>query len=282
MKQIRASVRGHLEQGGGQLWWPGLAPQLVRQRHHRFAFDPDQYSTSKFLGDKEPKRRLPISSEAEMGDLTLRLEFLDPSIVARMSNTGLLLVEDHDVSRTAQQSISKALLLIQLVPTLAATVDALVQSAHVLRSADPDMDVSHSDPAIPFSIFLSISEGKFADLRIAEAIIHEAMHLQLSLVEELVPLVADDGVRFHSPWKREGRPTSGVLHALYVFRTVAQWLDGISQATTDVQYVARRCVQIEEEISELDLDALSLGLTSDGRMLLERLSARLPIARLGA
>ena len=271
-----------LEEGGGELWWPGLAPQLVRQRHLRLSFNPDRYSTSRFLGDMEPKLRLPIASKAATGDLTLRLEFADPSIMARMSNTGLLLVEDHEVSQTAQQSISRALSLIQIVPTLAASVDVLVQSAHVLRSADPDMDVSHSDPAIPFSIFLSISEGKFADLRIAEAIIHEAMHLQLSLVEELVPLVADDGAKFRSPWKREVRPASGVLHALYVFRTVAQWLQRLSKETTDVQYVAQRKAQIEDEISALDLQGLALSLTSEGKLLLERLVPHLPIARLGA
>ena len=282
MKGIRASVRSCLEEDGGELWWPGLAPQLVRQRRRRFSFDPDRYSTSRFLGDMEPKRRFPIASKAATGDLTLRLEFADPSLVARMSGTGLSLVEDHDVSQMAQQSISRALLLIQLVPTLAATVNALVQSAHVLRSADPDMDVSHSDPAIPFSIFLSISEGNFADLRIAEAIIHEAMHLQLSLVEELVPLVADDGVKFHSPWKHEDRPASGVLHALYVFRTVAQWLERVSKETANVQYVAQRNAQIEEEMSALDLQGLSLSLTSEGKRLLERLVPHLPIARLGA
>ena len=282
MKEICASVRSYLDEGGSELWWPGLALQLVRQRRHRFSFDPARYSTSKFLGDREPKRLFPISCEAEMGVLTLRLEFLDPSNVARMSDQGLLLVEDHDVSQTAQQSISRALSLIQLVPTLAGTVDALVQSAHVLRSADPDMDVSHSDPAIPFSIFLSVPEGKFADLRIAEAIIHEAMHLQLSLVEELVPLVVDNEIKFHSPWKHEDRPASGVVHALYVFRTIAQWLERISNVTTDVRYVAQRYAQIEEEVREIDLDGLALGLTSEGRLLLERLSPRLSIARFGA
>lgn len=48
-------------------------------------------------------------------------------------------------------------------------------------------DVSHSTPVLPLSIFVSVpgADERHAELRLAESIIHEAMHLQLTFIESL-------------------------------------------------------------------------------------------------
>ena len=55
--------------------------------------------------------------------------------------------------------------------------------------------------------------------RVAEALVHEAMHLQLSLLERRIELVESDRTKAvaFSPWRNSERDVQGVIHALYVF-----------------------------------------------------------------
>ena len=46
------------------------------------------------------------------------------------------------------------------------------------------------------------------------------MHLQLTLIEGAVPMVAGTGDTLHSPWQGRMRPVQGILHGLYVFRVI--------------------------------------------------------------
>ena len=58
-----------------------------------------------------------------------------------------------------------------------------------------------------------------------EAILHEAMHLQLSLIERYIPLIESTGETklYYSPWRNEARPARGVLHGLFVFRAIYEF-----------------------------------------------------------
>jgi HEXXH motif-containing protein len=267
MGELVTTVRRSLEGKADEPWWPGLAQTLAKEREPKLPFKAAEYSTSRFLGLGSPMNlstAVPSSSDR----LALRLEVMEASGNQRFADRGLEFVAESHVIAATGQAISAATSLICLVPSLALAVSALVRSVHILKSDDPGIDISFSDPSIPFSIFLSVSRGKDADLRIAEAIIHETMHLQLSLVEQVVPLVLDDKMTRFSPWKQKLRPLSGLIHALYVFRVIDRWLERISASNSVVSGISRRREQIAEEIAELDLTGTEAGFTQAGQALM--------------
>jgi HEXXH motif-containing protein len=163
------------------------------------------------------------------------------------------------------------------VPGVAAAVGAVLAALHVLKPAGPNYDVSYSDPVLPFSIFVGIDASSQAhyDLRLAESILHECMHLQLSLIEETVPMVAGCEEQFHSPWQRTMRPSRGVLHGLYVFRVIQDFhralLEGGYCTDEEQGYLTRRISVIEEEIATIDDFRSSRELTNAGKQLVDAL-----------
>ena len=147
---------------------------------------------------------------------------------------------------------------------------------HVLQPPGTEIDVSYSDPDVPFSVFLSIpGPGRRAALRLAESLVHECMHLHLTLIEAVLPLVGDDRASTFSPWQGRPRPLRGMLHGLYVFSVIDAFLrvleHGGSLAPDQAAFAVRRRRQIAGEIAQVDLPALAAGLTGDGRTLVERL-----------
>lgn len=269
MSDLVTDVQRNLEGKTDELWWPGLAQALARERETRLTFKASEYSTSRFLGFGSPGKVVDVSPSP--GRLGLRLEAMAASGNQHFIDRGLKFAAESDVTAATGHAISVATSLICLVPSLALTVSTLVRSVHILKSDDPGIDISFSDPPIPFSIFLSVSQGKDACLRIAEAIIHEAMHLQLSLVEQVVPLVLDDTMARFSPWKQKLRPLSGLIHALYVFRVIDTWLAQISASNPIEPGIDRRRAQIAEEIAELDLTGAAAGFTQAGQALIREL-----------
>lgn len=270
MGNLVTNVHEILADKSNELWLPGLARMLVAEREARLPFEAREYSTSRFLGIGEPINICDIAAKSA-GPLSLRLENMAKTGNQRFADRGLKFVDDGRISEATYQVISAAISLICLVPSLALTVNTIVRSLHVLQSDDPSIDISFSDPAIPFSIFLSVSQGMNADIRIAEAIIHETMHLQLSLVEQVVPIVLDDTIMRYSPWKQRPRPLSGLIHALYVFRVIDIWLGRISSSNFSMPGISRRRAQIAEEIAELDMTGTVEGFTEQGLVLMSRL-----------
>jgi HEXXH motif-containing protein len=112
-------------------------------------------------------------------------------------------------------------------------------------------------------------------IRAAENIVHEAMHLQLTTLEDILPLVADKRARMTSPWREEPRPLLGVLHGAYVFCCIDAFFGMpdfrrlLGNEGTD--FVDRRRAQIAGELSQIEFDRLAQGLTSSGRLLLASL-----------
>lgn len=264
MLTAREHVGRYLKDSAAPLWWPGLAEKLVQES----GLLSEGYSTSKWLASATPTRLWQVGSQGVV-DLSLSVELLAALPAQQLSSKGERFADEFTIISHGLEGLGRALALLQQVPSLAATVGALVKSIHILEASDPGFDVSFSDPSIPFSVFLNISEGPFADIRTAEALVHEAMHLQLSLIERLTPIAKSDQSLHYSPWKRSERPVAGLMHALYVFRVIDQWLSNLpenSDAFTD--YAEKRRKQIDEEVEQLNPSAFFDQLTVEGQRLL--------------
>jgi HEXXH motif-containing protein len=166
---------------------------------------------------------------------------------------------------------------IMTVPTLGAVVAFLVEDLHLL-GASPRYDISHSEPQWPARIFVSIPD-RFDDvgaLRFAESVVHEAMHLQLTLFETDRPVVADLRGTMLSPWRSEHRPFSGVVHGLYVFTCLRSFFHSLRHAASGPadEHVTRRVRDIRAEIASIDLKDLIVGLTPLGAELAREWHAR--------
>jgi HEXXH motif-containing protein len=188
---------------------------------------------------------------------------------------------ERRAAEVARASLERAFDLIERVPTLSRTVAYLVRSVHVL-TATPCFDVSHSDPEVPFSIFVSVPGGDEAHgpTRLAEAIVHECMHLQLTFIERALPMVADMGYNLFSPWQECLRPVQGVLHGLYVFGVVDAFLEALEPNLEEDErrFVERRRGQIAGEIARVG--EVARALTPKGRQLAVRALGRaFPLSR---
>jgi len=273
MTHLRSFVLAAIENESAPLWWPGLAVALARARSSRLPFAPEKYSTSAFLDGKLIPEKLLTSPLAAAHDrLGLTLEVLAPTLAERFADRNLVLADANDVTDGVCNAIADATALICNLPSLAESIRALARSVHILKSEGPGYDVSFSDPSIPFSIFLSVPDAPDRNLRVAEAIVHESMHLQLTLVEDVAPLVGSDQATHYSPWKQQTRPLSGIVHATYVFSVISQWLDYLAIECPELSpKIVRRRSQIAEEIAELDVSGIEEGLTPLGQRLIRRL-----------
>jgi len=175
--------------------------------------------------------------------------------------------------------VSEALQTFAIVPTLAPTICCLIRSLHLMDPKDDNVDVSFSDPDLPFSAFVSIPgpNAKNGPLRIAEAMLHEAMHLELTLIERLIPLVKPTATTYYSPWRVEYRSPLGVLHALYVFRAIDSFLGALLVDGPDSvdarDYRTTRLTMIGKQLNEVEGFAACEHLTADGAALVTCLLA---------
>lgn len=155
--------------------------------------------------------------------------------------------------------------------TLAAIIAEVVHNIHLLR-APPGYDVSHSEPRWPSRIFVSIPERSddVGGLRLAESIIHEAMHLHLTNQEHAAPLVIEFTRLIKSPWRAEPRSYQGVLHGLFVFTCLITYFRRISKrfmSDASANHRERRIAEIKDEILSLEIARLCAGLTAKGAVL---------------
>ena len=179
------------------------------------------------------------------------------------------------MEETVAHQLEEAISFLNFVPTIWPTVSTLVRSLHVIEPVEDEVDVSFSDPTVPFSIFVSVPRmwSEVAALRVAEAILHETMHLQLTLVERVVPLVVPQQAMYYSPWRDEQRDSEGILQALYVFGVIRSFLRlmPVRWPSPVHDHVANRLAQIDCQIEQgryfLECDEL----TPDGAALVARL-----------
>ena len=230
MPDLVARIKSALADVNEPPWFPSLTAALVQAKwqelSHTTGLTPSNYGTSRFLlADRDASREiamhLPVSLDS--GIETVAVELLTADLLRQYESAGVSFYSGEEIARTPVLNCLKdAFAILSLVPSLHFSVATLVRALHVIKPANEDYDVSFSEPHIPFSIFVSVPERRVQtdELRVAEAIVHEAMHLQLTLIEQAVPLVGLNGEMFFSPWRGEYRTAQGVLHALYVFRVI--------------------------------------------------------------
>lgn len=251
-----------------------LAEWKIKDLSEHFDFDVNKsYSTA----NAYLKEVLPIHSGKRITKRTV----LEQPDFGRLndfySENGLepLLYEQQE-SLMALDQLKNAFNFIAQDEHCAECILPLVKCIQVLRQPEPEFDVSYSHPKVPFTIFVSIGDliGENEVVRLSESIIHEAMHLKLTLIENLLPLVSDNTKVYYSPWREENRPIKGVLHGAFVFRAIYDFYEFlISRSVSEVQrdFISWRIQIIRKELESIRNFYNCRGLTSLGAGLGENL-----------
>lgn len=230
---------------GQPCWFPGLADGLIAEFWADTMFDAADYSTDAWLGSMQGTPRAPIP-----GITSMQLEPLPPSYADRFPAPPF-----STASQVAPQAIANALTRLE-ASGAGYPVTRLIRSVHCIAARGPGFDCSHSDPSLPFSVFVSVPLAeRDGELRLAESLLHEAMHLQLTLIERQIDLVGSTAAEGYSPWQRRQRPLLGLVHGLYVFAAIQDWLTFLivdkTMSDEDRAYARRRLRDIGEEIAQV-------------------------------
>jgi len=268
----------------GPFWFNDLGPILAKPRWSKlsagYGIEESNYGTNRLLeGNPFADRKIighlqrPIVDDRPQ----IVVESLGPEITRRYRDSGLDFYPPNVLGSSFLSSLNSAIRLISNVRGAAVAVSSVLSVLHILKPEFLEYDVSYSEPSLPFSIFIGISldEQINSDLRIAENILHECMHLQLTLIEDQLLLVEDSEKLHPSPWKGTLRPTRGVLHALYVFRVIQ---DFFCDLNASVELSESERSHIVQRLREIDLEVLQMGdlssspdLTQIGKVLVQRL-----------
>jgi HEXXH motif-containing protein len=220
--------------------------------------------------------RPPLSKEgkqiAGVQSLDRAEEPLTSELVAEFSVRGLHVRPRDAVANFAIQRASR---LIGHVPSLERVVLECVRQLLILEAPDEQHDLSHSEPRWPHLIFVSLPPPTpVGAIRLAEAIVHEAMHLNLSLSERSTQMIGEDQELF-SPWRDGLRPASGVLHGLYVFASLLRFFEHLQHhqgfSSEQLEHLRCRRTAIFEECSQVSRGELWGLLTCAGRELARRI-----------
>ena len=269
---IRDAIGGVLAQSA-QPWFPGLSKYVTTQAWYRFArneFAMLNYGTHRWL-ENNPTAEIFVIATLDLGaSHQCRIEGLPTATQLRYENYGLVFAAT--VSIRIISMIRSALTTIASIPNLNSIIADYLRILHVLESPETEIDVSYSDPKVPFSIFVSVPSCKLnGRIRLAESIIHECMHLQLTLIDSEVPLVEDRTALAYSPWQRTTRPLYGVLHGLYVHAVINSYFDILKQefslSSNERAHVIKRQIHIAEEVQQVATIDSKEGFTDAGRRL---------------
>jgi HEXXH motif-containing protein len=198
----------------------------------------------------------------------------DPTLADALRLRGIECACGEDM-HVAVNVLDRAEELLNTVPSLSFVVQSCIHEIILLHAQDDAFDVSHSEPRWPNRIFVSVPRpSPVQNFRLAEAIVHEAMHLNLSAFERLIPLVVDRHF-LKSPWRSEPRPAAGVLHGIYVFCCVYRFF-GHLQARLPLgesarQHAVYRQIEIASQLKSIDYCSLRTSLSSAGTSLLDDL-----------
>lgn len=231
------------------------------------------YSTSRHLCGSNPTI-LSMSEKLRSSPCPdMIVELLSGDLAESWTSVGLQIAKDSDLQdKVFLDALLDSLVLIQGHPEIYATVEAMCRSLHPLIGNRCDIDISFSDPALPFSIFVScpLVDSQYRVERLAESIVHEALHLQLSLIEKAIPLIMDNGdnTLAYSPWKGERRTLQGLVHGIYVFGNLRTfWSDVVSQRPDSSEFGKARVSAIEAEMLDVTSLVTARNLTSSGQWL---------------
>lgn len=256
------------------LWETSLTTQLVHSKYESLALtgiaDRLAYNTVSALNFQTslPNKQFLVSHHGN----AIYMEKPDKeNLDGFYQEHGLLALSERAlINDKAASKIKAAIDLLSLVPECVECVSALVNCIQVIKSEGPEYDTSYSHPDIPFTVFISICQDSsiLSSLRVAENILHEAMHLKLSLIQEHVQLIKPDCQdTFYSPWRDTHRPLVGVLHGLFVFRAILDFYSFISLSCGNglqLEFLQDRVTMIKEELRTLAHFGSAKGLTKLG------------------
>lgn len=247
------------------LWDCGTTRLLVRHEwnalHEKFSWNPNDYNTAgyilntpNFIASKNP-----ISNWTSENQIYLEAPCSNELKQFYIENDLSLVEEDDLLTIVAVEKLDDALNLLNSVPGLVDCVAQLVRVIGVLKSTIPEADVSYSHPEVPFSIFVSVCNERSteASARVAESILHEAMHLRLSLIQKEVDLLnpgRQGQALYFAPWRQEERPANGVLHGTFVFRAILDFFRRLASENKDdkvVKYSERRIQEISSQLVQV-------------------------------
>lgn len=283
---LAARIRGALRDTSAPPWLPGIAADLTDTAWRKLGRDlrltRASYGTARVLRqDPGEMRRVAVYLDIPSLDGARRdpipVELLPADLARRCASPEVRFFGVEQVVGGVSARIEEALRILGAVPTALASVFSLVRALHLIDPADDENDVSFSEPGLPFSAFVSVpGPGAVAgSLRVAEALLHEAMHLQLTLVEAVVPLVAPTEGTYFSPWRNECRTAQGVLHGLYVFRVIDAFLREVSFEDPALarwrRHARQRRATIARQVRKIDDFRGCRDLTADGAAFVARL-----------
>lgn len=281
MDDLAERIKASIEDPNTDSWFPELTDELTAREwdrlHRDIGLTPNNYGTTRVLSRSisTPRHVIASLTSSSCGTPLMAVEALTQECAVQYKKQGVTFFTSDDILHSAILScIEDALTIINQVPSLMRTVATLVRSLHVIEPADQDHDVSFSEPTIPFSIFVSVPNERVENgpLRIAEAIVHEAMHLQLTLIERVQPLISRKDRGYLSPWRREYRNAQGLIHGLYVFRVIAEFLLNLNvNDYSELDHVSGRRLQISADIDQIRFFSDSSELTSIGSAFVGRL-----------
>ncbi|WP_426409236.1 aKG-HExxH-type peptide beta-hydroxylase [Bradyrhizobium ganzhouense] len=271
----------------GLIWLPGMAPLLAKHEwaalERQSGLLPPSYGTDR-VREGDPEGALNVFAEIRTPEA---IELSMPAMIVEHPFRSESYYRTLDISFYGARELDAFLVIrkirsafdcLSLAQDLIASILHLVRVIHIVRPPDPAYDVSHSDPQVPFSVFVSLPEDETerGRLRLAEEILHEAMHLQLTLLEGHTPLVKRPEAARYSPWKRMARPIQGVMHGLYVFGVIDAFLEVVEGScdSQTIHYVRDRRAQIAEEVTEATSPVFREDLTDVGTLLLNAIVAR--------
>jgi hypothetical protein len=260
--------------------WDMRVPKGLGELGARTVLSPlglsrDNYSTGRLLAKSlSPERNIIGTIHIGEGNL-MTCEGFDIRTSDYARSRGLMATDPAEVPHRLEQVQNAVADVLSLVPSVLQPVSQLAWNFHLINAEGDDYDASYSDPAVPFSMFFSASPHKERRtlMRIAENIVHETMHLQLSLFEAMCPLV-DPNVQWtlFSPWKQSQRQTQGIVHGLYVFKVLKWMWEQIVLSSTlleDRSFATARIKSIDEELASVRGIELSPALTVSGKILVD-------------
>lgn len=267
MDELAERIRASFENPNSDPWFPEFTGKLTTRAwdglRRDIGISPSSYGTERvFCRNVSAPRN--IITYLKTGPLagdegpTIAIEALSEGSAYHYRKAGVGFCSPEEVlNTTVPTCIQEALDIVNQVPSLMTTVASLVRSLHVIRPERADYDVSFSEPHFPFSIFISTPQERIANdaLRVAEAIVHEAMHLQLTLIDKISPLTISTSKTYFSPWKKTHRKAEGVLQALYVFRVIEQFFSKLLLLPTAPPHVANH---VRERRREIDFQIATL------------------------
>lgn len=267
MPDLVEQVTAALGNPGDSPWLPGLATGLAERGwadlYRDTGLTPSEYGTARVMArDRNAPRQIVsvVPAGLDEGDFAqiFQIELLGRDAAWRYEESGVKFYSEDEINQKRMtERIGEALTVLKGVPTLFKTVAELVRSVHLIDAGDDDYDVSFSEPHIPFSVFVSVPQTRSVSstLRIAEAIVHEAMHLQLTLIEQISPLIKHISQQYYSPWRGDFRNAQGVLHGLYVFRVIEEFLRELQTQNPSecnlARYARNRLSEINNQVNRI-------------------------------